>query len=1132
MRLSSLGLIRYGHFTDARLHLPKPADGPELHVIFGPNEAGKSTLLSGWLDLLYGIPARTGYSFLHDNRALRLEAEITTPSGPLHLARIKGNANTLRDPRTDQTLPDSVLQAALAGLDRGAYTTMFSLDDDTIEAGGESILSSQGELGELLFSASAGLAGLGTALRDIQAEAAQWFEPGKRKFTLAEHKKALTDLKAQRDAVDLQASQWRKLKDRFAQAETAYDAARAHRNATQRRLNALTRDLDALRDLTRLRRIDAQLADLPHPQDVPDDWRENLPIWQREEGELAALLPQAEQELAQLATAFAALPDSGRAEALAQGLEEIERDFGAVVKELSDLPRRRAALAEITHEMDTLATRLGRAGLAPSEALLPEQTLAQIAELLDGYSTLDTTLGQARVEVARARDALPDATETAPLDEATLARLAPMVAELRRADLLRIATEAKSARQSAQTALEHALRQLTPWQGDGTALGALDLPAPDSLQTLDTAQRETAQALRDARSDAAQHDARVAQLRAGLAETARLSPEQVADLRAARDSAWLAHKASLTDASAQVFEAAMQADDRIRATQIEQAREGERLRLLAEAEAAQATARTRIAALERGQADLDAQVVALWVRIGICAQDRSLADFSAWLARRDAALDAQAALDSAEAQEHATQARIAAACDSLGAALAALGRALPDADYATTLAEAEATLATADRLRLLDSQRRDLARREAALAQAEAAMTDWHRACDTLCAGCWIDQPAPPVAELRRILPILRSLAQKDEKRMEMQHRIASIESDIARFTERLHHLATDLHIAPDPDIHMLWPALRQQLGDARARQDERERLTEARATAQARSNALHARQRALVQTLAPLRARFGTAPLPEIAAQFGAIQQANALAAQQADLARELAERLGCSDLAPEIARLETLDAQALQAERDDLDIRLASEQSAQEAAYAERAAAQNALDQAGDDDSAARLEAQRQTLLEQISAEAQEHLARQAGIIAFEQALRLYRDTHRSSMMARAGAAFALLTGGRYQALTSQPEGRSEVLIAQLAAGGSKNVRDLSKGTRFQLYLALRAAGFSELAQSRPLVPFIADDIMETFDDTRSEAAFRLLAQMGEQGQVIYLTHHAHLCDIARRACPSVQVHDLTAL
>ena len=130
---------------------------------------------------------------------------------------------------------------------------------------------------------------------------------------------------------------------------------------------------------------------------------------------------------------------------------------------------------------------------------------------------------------------------------------------------------------------------------------------------------------------------------------------------------------------------------------------------------------------------------------------------------------------------------------------------------------------------------------------------------------------------------------------------------------------------------------------------------------------------------------------------------------------------------------------------------------------------------------------------------------------------------------MLARASDAFSRLSRGAYAGLAAQPDGAQEVLVALPAGGGARLATDLSKGTRFQLYLALRIAGFHELAQSRPAVPFIADDIMETFDDDRAAAAFRLLGEMSRVGQVIYLTHHRHLCDIARTACPTAQVLDL---
>jgi uncharacterized protein YhaN len=115
------------------------------------------------------------------------------------------------------------------------------------------------------------------------------------------------------------------------------------------------------------------------------------------------------------------------------------------------------------------------------------------------------------------------------------------------------------------------------------------------------------------------------------------------------------------------------------------------------------------------------------------------------------------------------------------------------------------------------------------------------------------------------------------------------------------------------------------------------------------------------------------------------------------------------------------------------------------------------------------------------------------------------------------------------RYSGLAAQPDGSREVLVALAAGGGSKQADQLSDGTRAQLYLALRIAGYHEFARNNGPVPFIADDIMESFDDDRTAEAFGLLAEMSKSGQVIYLTHHAHLCDIARNICPSVCIHEL---
>ena len=155
--------------------------------------------------------------------------------------------------------------------------------------------------------------------------------------------------------------------------------------------------------------------------------------------------------------------------------------------------------------------------------------------------------------------------------------------------------------------------------------------------------------------------------------------------------------------------------------------------------------------------------------------------------------------------------------------------------------------------------------------------------------------------------------------------------------------------------------------------------------------------------------------------------------------------------------------------------------------------------------------------------------YLRIRGGAAAAEQALGIYRERHRSSMLARASQAFQTISRGSYTGLAAHPDRDGETLIAMSAGGGSKAADQLSKGTRFQLYLALRVAGYHEFARTHRPVPFIADDIMESFDDFRAEEAFRLFMGMAQAGQVIYLTHHQHLCEIAKSVFPSVRIHQL---
>ena len=174
MRIRELKLIRYGKFTDRTVALP-PGDR-DIHLIVGPNEAGKSTVRTAIGDWLFGIPARTPLAFLHPMPDLRVGGTLErsssgdAPEQQLAFDRTKGNKNTLRTP-DDTTLPDGALQPWLGSLQAQAFNRMYALDHTTLVEGGAGILSASDDIGRMLFQSAAGIEHLGDALQKLQAEA-------------------------------------------------------------------------------------------------------------------------------------------------------------------------------------------------------------------------------------------------------------------------------------------------------------------------------------------------------------------------------------------------------------------------------------------------------------------------------------------------------------------------------------------------------------------------------------------------------------------------------------------------------------------------------------------------------------------------------------------------------------------------------------------------------------------------------------------------------------------------------------------------------------------------------------------------------------------------------------------------
>lgn len=153
MRLNSLMLQPYGSLLDTSIDL-----GEALTVVHGLNEAGKSTVLEAYADLLCGIRRNTAMGFLATRKKLRIHATITTDDG--RVVRIirtaKNPPNDLLDAHTSLPIDIGIREALTEGLGHDSLMARFGLDHGRLVIGGGKLMEGKGDLADIIFEARTG----------------------------------------------------------------------------------------------------------------------------------------------------------------------------------------------------------------------------------------------------------------------------------------------------------------------------------------------------------------------------------------------------------------------------------------------------------------------------------------------------------------------------------------------------------------------------------------------------------------------------------------------------------------------------------------------------------------------------------------------------------------------------------------------------------------------------------------------------------------------------------------------------------------------------------------------------------------------------------------------------------------
>ncbi|MBP3961262.1 AAA family ATPase [Paenibacillus lignilyticus] len=138
-----------------------------------------------------------------------------------------------------------------------------------------------------------------------------------------------------------------------------------------------------------------------------------------------------------------------------------------------------------------------------------------------------------------------------------------------------------------------------------------------------------------------------------------------------------------------------------------------------------------------------------------------------------------------------------------------------------------------------------------------------------------------------------------------------------------------------------------------------------------------------------------------------------------------------------------------------------------------------------------------------------------------------RIMEEQRQPGVLREASRMMGRLSQGGYKRI-SIPEGEQAISL-ETSDGRLVESKLLSRGTAEQLYLAMRLALADEAAASNEL-PLLLDDPLVNFDLIRQKAAVEVLGELAERRQIILFTCHDHMRDLIRTIIPQAELIQLS--
>lgn len=1136
MRFNRLDILRYGALTDRALTFRPDA---KLHVIYGPNEAGKSSALSAISDLLFGFPNVAEMSFLHDPTSLRVGAEIVAREGEtLAFRRRRGRKNTLlASTEAEEALPEDALAPFLGTLSRDVFERAFGLNSLSLRAGGETMLKSGGEIGSLLFSAASGLTGLSELRKQLEAEADGIYAQRRSKDRLLYQVLDAHDeaRRAERDS-ELKSGDWKKLLAEQAEIDADLAAVQAERQETRHSLDRLRRLLalePLLREIDRERQLLAQYEALVA---LPAGFEERLEKALEARRRNGEARNAAEADVARLRDEIGAVHVDEALIAAAPRILSTHAEKGAYLKAREDIARVRGEVDDFDLRLSQAARRLGYASAQELERAQPaDADLARLKKLVEEGGEFDRSLKHLRQRIEEERDALR--------------RLEAAGADGRLIDPKAWADQLAALRPdiNAITELENLQVRVARAEANfNTAANRLDPPVRDveKLRTVPLPDIATLASQRRLVEEAKAESAKAQQLRAALSDETKavdgqlaalegqgriVTREDIAAVRARRDELLDMLGAKPSPDKLEELKTAIDQSDRLADTALADAERVSRHAQLAlrQRELEQRLAAAEAAAKEAEIAASDAVTEFEDLFHAAPVSPSTPERMIEWRRAVDGLLHLAEVLDEARdglaalrLKEEKLKPVLVALADNIGLDTAAL----PASALARALDRRIGEIAERwTESRSLEGKRHSaeetLQRLEQRETELRREVERWREDFANAAALAGLSEDATVDMALAA-LDIWRTVPDLLSERENRNRRVRGMARDMETFEEEVRTFCAE--IAPDlasVPADVAAGLLNERAVAAKTAENQRATLSAALERAEL-SQARYAAEGMTLETeLAELAGSVSKSP-SDLDAVLEDLRQRTRIEASLRQCRARFAEQADGSDEEEVRAALvgfdrvaAGLDIERLEAE----DGRQIDRISALRTAEADNLRRRRELETS--------IGAER-AVFQKLAAETEaKELARRWVVLRLASSLlansmEAYRERQADPVMKRAGQIFSDLTGGRFSRLVQLYDDKDELQLAvERRTGEQVKLEGLSEGTGDQLYLALRLAFLEDYCSRNEPAPLVLDDIFQTFDDERTAAGISTLAAAGKTFQTILFTHQMSLVETARR-------------